>query len=149
MKSANFQTFSQHSSPQNNLERLDSLRSEISEAGLSGFFVPHSDVYKSNSITPRDERLAWLTGFTGSAGFCIVLMKTAGIFVDSRYTVQAKLQTDPVFEKLDWPNVNLEDWLKRHAHDGEKIGFDPWLHTLAEIDEMSQALHKSRIELVP
>ena len=149
MKSANFQTFSQHSSSQDSLKRLDSLRSEISEAGLTGFLVPHSDVYNSNSITPKDERLAWLTGFTGSAGFCIVLMKTAGIFVDSRYTVQAKLQTDPVFEKLDWPNVNLGDWLERHAYDGEKIGFDPWLHTLAEIDEMSQALYKSRIELVP
>ncbi len=149
MKTARFQSFFQHSSPEKGQERLAFLRSEIYKEGLEGFIIPHSDVYQSEYVAPRDERLAWLTGFNGSAGFCVALMKNAGIFVDSRYTVQVKAQTDPVFDKLKWPDVTLEDWLKIHVRDGQKIGFDPWLHTLADIKKSREALRISGIKLTP
>jgi Xaa-Pro aminopeptidase len=92
MKSSKFQSFEEQSSPEQGPMRLTALRKELKSQGLAGFLIPRTDMYQGENVAPADERLAWLTGFTGSAGFCVALLKTAGVFVDGRYRVQVKNQ---------------------------------------------------------
>src|ERR1700726_313598 len=77
--------------------RVAALRAEIARRGLDGFIVPHADRYQNEYVPPSEQRLAWLTGFTGSAGAAIVTADRAALFVDGRYTIQARAQTDPLF----------------------------------------------------
>ena len=75
-------------------ERLGRLRRELSARGLDGFVVPRADEHQGEYVPPRGQRLAWLTGFNGSAGLAVVLRKRAALFVDGRYTLQAAQQVD-------------------------------------------------------
>ena len=97
---------------------------------------------------PSDERLAWLTGFTGSAGFCAVLPDVAGVFVDGRYRVQIRRQVAAEFTPVDWPETKLADWLSQRLGRGDRVGFDPWLHTVGEIEALRKALTAKGIETV-
>jgi Xaa-Pro aminopeptidase len=132
MKTAHFQSFIDDSEPDAGPARLTALRKAISGAQLNGFLVPRSDVHQGEYVAKRDERLAWLTGFTGSAGFCAVLPDVAGVFVDGRYRVQVKVQTNAIFTPVDWPETSLPTWLQKNLQTGT-IGFDPWLHSWGEI----------------
>ena len=147
MKIAKFQSFEQASSPQKGPSRLAALRAEMELEKLDGFIVPRSDMYQGEYVSPKDERLAWLTGFTGSAGFCVALKKNAAVFVDNRYTVQVKAQTLEAFTAVDWPQKTLEAWLIDNAEEGAKIGFDPWLHTLDAIEKAQIAVSPFGITL--
>lgn len=143
-----FQSFDDFSEGEKGPQRLAALRKRLSELGFQGWLAPRADAHQGESIAPSDERLAWLTGFTGSAGFCAVLEDRAALFVDGRYTIQAPQQvaTD-VFEVVSTPETKPEDWLKTHAG-GAKIGFDPWLHTPAEIERMETALADTGATLI-
>ncbi len=144
-----FQSFEETSNPAAGPARLAALRGAIRGAGLDGFLVPRADAFQGEYVAPRDARLAWLTGFTGSAGFCAALLGRAGVFVDGRYRVQVHAQVDgAVYEPVDWPEVKLADWLRDALADGGRVGFDPWLHTLAEIETLRAALDGSGIEMV-
>jgi len=113
-------------------ERLASLRSELDRQGFDGFIVPRADAHQGENVPARDERLRWLTGFTGSAGLCIVLRDKAGMFIDGRYTLQAQEQLDlDAFSPVQIEDQKPEDWLADHAGDAV-IGFDPWLLTEAQ-----------------
>jgi Xaa-Pro aminopeptidase len=145
-----FQDFEVKTRPQDGPPRLAALRRVLAEAGLTGFLVPRADRFQGEYVAPCDERLAWLTGFTGSAGFAVVLPEVAGVFVDGRYRVQVKAQTDgDVFTPVDWPETKLADWLIARLPQGGTIGFDPWLHTVAEIDRLEAVLSKRKIALRP
>lgn len=145
-----FQTYDVTSRPEQGPPRLARLRAEIAAAGLDGFLVPRADVHQGEYVAPRDARLEWLTGFTGSAGFCAVLPGIAGVFIDGRYRVQVRAQVDlGAFTPVPWPETGLGDWLKAQAAPGARIGFDPWLHTRAEIDKIAAALEGTGITLVP
>ena len=99
----------------------------MQRAGLDGFIVPRADEHLSEYVPPCAERLAWLTGFTGSAGLAIVLHDQAAVFTDGRYTLQLAAQTDPaLFERCHIIEQPPPDWLKAAAP-GERIGYDPWL----------------------
>lgn len=148
MAEALYQSFEDQSDPDQGPERLNKLRQEIAARDLSGYIVPRADVHQGEYVAARDERLAWLTGFTGSAGFCAVLPTCAGVFVDGRYRVQVKTQVRDVFTPIDWPDVKVPDWLRSNVTEGT-IGFDPWLHTLSEIEGYSKALDSSGITLSP
>jgi len=148
-KIAKFQSFEEQSSPKYGPKRLTSLRRELKSLGLAGFLIPRSDMYQGEIVAPVDERLSWLTGFTGSAGFCVVLMKKAGVFVDGRYRVQVKNQTNKVFTPVDWPETTLVSWLSNNMSFGESIGFDPWLHSLSEIEKTQNELADLGIKLRP
>jgi Xaa-Pro aminopeptidase len=89
-----YQIFDDVSSPAASGERVKALQRELKSRRLKGFLVPHSDEHQDEFLAPPAERLAWLTGFTGSAGIAIVLEKAAALFVDGRYVLQAKAQTD-------------------------------------------------------
>ena len=117
--------------------------------GLAGFIVPRSDVHQGEYVAARDERLQWLTGFTGSAGFCIVLPDVAGVFIDGRYRTQVKAQVDlSVYTPVHWPEVKPGDWVKEKLVAG-RVGFDPWLHTADEVERLKTALEGTGVTLEP
>ncbi|MEI4232282.1 aminopeptidase P family protein [Roseovarius sp. D22-M7] len=145
-----FQSFSETARPEQGPPRLAKLREAMAEAGLAGFLVPRADAHQGEYVAACDARLAWLTGFTGSAGFCAVLVEAAGIFVDSRYRVQVKAQVDcDHFTPVDWPETRLGTWLAAHLPAGGTVGFDPWLYTPEQIETVRADLYKSAIRLVP
>jgi Xaa-Pro aminopeptidase len=134
-----FQTFDVTSKPEQAAPRITALRTAMRDAGLDAFIIPRSDAHQGEYVAPCDERLAWLTGFTGSAGFAVVTQTRAALFTDGRYTVQVRAQCDPdVFDYVDWPETRLGAWIAQT--DATKIGFDPWLHTETEIAALREAL---------
>ncbi|RNF35822.1 aminopeptidase P family protein [Paracoccus methylarcula] len=117
--------------------------------GLDAFIVPRADAHQGEYVAEADARLAWLTGFTGSAGFAIVTADQAGVFIDGRYRVQVKSQIDlSHFTPVPWPETKPSDWLRDALPSGGKAGFDPWLHTRKEIEAMGKGLADSGIELI-
>ncbi len=112
--------------------RLNALREELKRRGLDGFVVPISDEHMSEYVGDYAQRLAWLTGFGGSAGFAAVTLTHAAIFVDGRYTVQVREQVDGnLFEYRSVPADTLAGWLGEVCESGATIAYDPWLHTYA------------------
>lgn len=144
-----FQSFDSKSSPEIHPPRLADLRRELARRDLDGFMVPRADAHQGEYVAPRDARLAWLTGFTGSAGFCIVTPDQAGVFVDGRYRVQVKSEVDLAhFTPVNWPETKPAIWLAEALPEGGRIGYDPWLHTRREITELEKALAGSGIALI-
>jgi Xaa-Pro aminopeptidase len=142
-----FQTFDVSSRPEQGPPRLAALRQEMALAGVDALLVPRSDAYQGEYVAPSDERLAWLTGFTGSAGFCVVTPTVAGVFIDGRYRVQVRTQLADVFTPVHWPEVKLADWLIDHLPEGSVVGFDPWLHSVDEIEGLVTKLSRKHISL--
>ncbi|MCW1919790.1 aminopeptidase P family protein [Rhodobacter sp. KR11] len=142
-----FQTFDSHASPDQGPGRLALLRAQLMREGLSGFLVPRADVHQGEYVTARDERLQWLTGFTGSAGFAVVLPDVAGVFIDGRYRTQVKGQVDlGAYTPVPWPEVKAGEWLREKLAAGV-VGFDPWLHTADEVARIEAALAGSGVTL--
>lgn len=144
-----FQTFEVSSRPEDGPPRLAALRAEMRAEGLDGFLVPRADAHQGENVAARDERLAWLTSFTGSAGFCVVLLDRAGVFIDGRYRVQVKSEVSlDHFTPVHWPEVELADWLRDALAAGGKVGFDAWLHTAEAIEKLQEDLAGSGIEIL-
>ncbi len=130
--------------------RLDGLRKELNRRGLDGFVVPISDEHMSEYVGAYAQRLAWLTGFGGSAGSAAVLMDRAAMFVDGRYTLQVRDQVDAaLYEYQSVPATSIAQWLADNAPQGAKIGFDPWLHGKPWVDLCNAALADKGAMLVP
>ncbi|MBN8994529.1 MAG: aminopeptidase P family protein [Rhizobiales bacterium] len=129
--------------------KLQRLRESLAREGLAGFLVPHGDEHQSEYPPPSSERLAWLTGFTGSAGFAIVLADKAAIFVDGRYTLQAAAQVDPAFAREHLIENPPSRWLASNVKTGDRIGYDPWLLTIADVRRFTEAAAAAGAELVP
>jgi len=129
--------------------RLDMLRKELARRGLDGFVIPISDEHMSEYVGDYAKRLAWLTGFGGSAGTAVVLKDKAAIFVDGRYTVQVREQVDEkLFEYQSVPQTSPAEWLAANAPEGAKVGFDPWLHSRGWADAAAKALASRHGELI-
>src|SRR6476659_3882059 len=140
-----FQSFEEISSPGAVPERVRALRRE-----LKGFLVPHSDEHQDEFLPPAAERLLWLTGFSGSVVVAIVLEHAAALFVDGRYTLQARAQTDiSLFDVLQTPEAKASKWLAAALPKGGIIGYDPNLHTIKEIERLTKSLSKVGIRLQP
>ncbi|MBW7055473.1 aminopeptidase P family protein [Paracoccus bogoriensis] len=117
--------------------------------GLDGVIVPRADAHQGEYVADADARLAWLTGFTGSAGFAVVLADRAGVFIDGRYRVQVRDQIDlRHFAPVNWPETCLSDWLSEGLPQGGRVGFDPWLHSRRDIEALEKALHGTAIALI-
>ena len=149
MFEALFQTFEEPESGVALTARLSAFREELARRNLTGFVVPRADQQQNEYVAPSEERLAWLTGFTGSAGQAIVLSQAAAVFVDGRYTLQAAKQVDGkawCVEPLADPPP--ESWLAKHLKAGDRLGFDPWLHTSAAAERLAAACGRAGAELV-
>lgn len=131
-------------------ERLDLLRGELARRDLDGFIQPRADEHQGEFVAPASERLAWLSGFTGSAGLAVVLRERAALFVDGRYTLQAAAQVDPASVAVV-PLIDRtpEIWLAENAAKGARIGYDPWLMTQSQITRLREALAAANVVPVP
>jgi Xaa-Pro aminopeptidase len=129
--------------------RVAALRAELERQSLDGFIVPRNDEHNGEYVPRGAERLAWLTGFTGSAGIAAVLADRAAIFVDGRYTLQVQDQSDgDIFDFRHVSNEPLAEWLKDHAAADQQIGYDPWLHTSDAIKRLDDGLAQAGATLV-
>lgn len=129
--------------------RLDALRAELAARGLDGFVVPRADEFQGEYVPPSAQRLAWLTGFTGSAGTAMVLSAQAAIFVDGRYTLQVRQEVDGGrFELLHLADITPSQWLAERLGTGQRLGFDPWLHTADQVEALGKAAEKAGAVLV-
>lgn len=144
-----FQTFEDPAGGDNHAARLADLRARMRELDLDAFIIPRADAHQGEYVADADARLAWLTGFTGSAGFAIVTADQAGVFIDGRYRVQVKSQVDSAhFTPVHWPETRPSDWLTQALPAGGRAGFDPWLHTRKEIRALKAGLDGSGIGLI-
>ncbi len=122
-------------------DRLSALRAQLKSDNLDGFVVPICDEHMSEYVGAYAQRLAWLTGFGGSAGTAVVLPAEAAIFTDGRYTLQVREQVDGShWQYVGVPESSTAEWLNAHAPKGGRIGYDPWLHTKGWVDAATKAL---------
>ncbi|HMI41633.1 MAG TPA: aminopeptidase P family protein [Sphingomicrobium sp.] len=130
-------------------DRLAALRAQLAADRLDGFVVPLTDEHMSEYVGSYAQRLQWLTGFEGSAGSAVVLPEEAAIFVDGRYTLQVRSQVSADhWSYQSVPETSIADWLKEHAADGARIGYDPWLHSRDWVKKATEALAAKGAELV-
>lgn len=129
--------------------RLGALRAQLTSAKLDGFIVPHADEHQNEFLPPRAERLAWLTGFTGSAGMAVVLADEAAVFVDGRYTLQVRAQVDgDLYSYHHLINEPVTKWLEQNLSKGVRLGYDPWLHGMRGVERLRKACDKAGADLV-
>ncbi|NVJ97987.1 MAG: aminopeptidase P family protein [Alphaproteobacteria bacterium] len=129
---------------------LNALRAIMEKEGVHAFLVPLQDVHQGEYIAERDKRLKWLTGFTGSAGMAIARTNDAAIFVDGRYTVQVAREVDlETFSHQHLHDHPPAKWLGENARAGDRIAYDPWLHTSAQVDAIEAAIASTGATLVP
>src|SRR5450432_3921050 len=149
MFEAHFQTFEEPEGGVALTARLAAFREELARRKLTGFVIPRADQQQNEYVAPSEERLAWLTGFTGSAGMAMVLTQAAAVFVDGRYTLQAAKQVDAKAWSVEpLADPPPESWLSRHLTPGDRLGFDPWLHTSAAAERLAAACARAGAELV-
>jgi Xaa-Pro aminopeptidase len=148
-KNSPFQTYDDRSDAATVAPRLAALRAELVRRGLDGFVVPHADEHQGEYLPASAERLAWLTSFTGSAGAAVVLKDKAAVFVDGRYTLQVRAQTDTsLFEPRDLVAEGPQGWIPDHLPQGAKLGFDPWLTTANGVAGLRQAAERAGGSLI-
>ena len=146
---AQFQTFDIRTTPQTVAARLKALRAAMAAAGIDAFLVPRTDAHRGESVPESEARLAYVTSFTGSAGIAVVGMKKAGLFVDSRYTLQAPAQTDTRHVTVvEISQGGISPRILEFVPKGGRIGYDPWLHTPSEIEDLEAKL-KGHATLAP
>ncbi|MBV9754726.1 MAG: aminopeptidase P family N-terminal domain-containing protein, partial [Hyphomicrobiales bacterium] len=144
-----FQSFAQSSERAQGPGRLAALRQVLKEKGIDGFLVPKADAHQSEYVPKSEERFAWLTGFTGSAGLCVVLPEIAAVFVDGRYTLQVRDEIDQAaFTPVSTVETSVEDWLAEHAPKSAVIGFDPAFHTPDAVERLAKAVARAQARLV-
>jgi Xaa-Pro aminopeptidase len=150
MFEAKFQTFDDPASAAASKPRMAALRAALARHKLTGFLVPHADRHQSEYLPASEERLAWLTGFTGSAGTAIVLTNKAALFVDGRYTLQAHEQADTaLFEIVHLVETPPHQWIEHTLKPGDTLGFDPWLHTVESTEKLARACANAGAKLIP
>ncbi|MBL8589091.1 MAG: aminopeptidase P family protein [Methylobacteriaceae bacterium] len=143
------QSFAVVSDPATVAPRLAALRAELKRRGLDGFVAPRADEHQNEYVQKSAERLAWLTGFTGSAGLAVALADKAALFVDGRYTLQAKEQTDAAaFAIVHLIETPPERWLEANAAKGARIGYDPWLMTRDQVARLAKGAQAAGASLV-
>lgn len=145
-----FQTYDDPGGPALGRKHLPQLRKALKAAGLDGFIIPHEDEWQNEYVPPAYDRLAWATGFTGSAGAAVVLTDEAAVFVDGRYTLQVRAQVDEkLFAYRDLVDGGVPAYLRERAPKGAKIGYDPKLHSPDSLDRIQAAADAAGAILVP
>jgi Xaa-Pro aminopeptidase len=149
MFEARFQSFEDKAERAASAPRVAALRTELARRGLTGFIVPRSDRHQNEYVPASEQRLAWLTGFAGSAGVAIVLMERALLFVDGRYTLQAREQVDTSLFAIEHLVETPPDrWIEENLAIGDRLGYDPWLHTVEGAERLGKACATAGATLV-
>jgi Xaa-Pro aminopeptidase len=149
MFEARFQSFDDAPEGTASAPRVKALRTELARRGLTGFVVPRADRHQNEYVPAADERLAWLTGFTGSAGAAVVLMDRAALFVDGRYTLQVRQQADTTLFAIEHLVENPpHQWLEKNLTPQDRLGYDPWLHTIESAERLAKACAAAGATLV-
>jgi len=131
-------------------ERLALLRAELARRGMHGFLVPRADEHQGEYVPLCAQRLAWLTGFTGSAGLAVVLPEAAAVFVDGRYTLQAQAEVDAdLYVRCHLTEQPASEWIARTLRPGEVLAYDPRLHTIGEVERYRAAAETAGGSLAP
>ncbi len=131
-------------------ERLMRLRAELARRSVHGFLIPRADEHQGEYVPACAQRLSWLTGFTGSAGLAVVLIDSAALFVDGRYTLQAATEVDTaLYQQQHLVDQPAAGWVASHLHRDQVLGYDPKLHTPGEVDRLRQATEKAGGRLAP
>ena len=150
MPGARFQTFDDDADPTAVAPRLIALRAELARQNLTGFILPRADRHQNEYVPPSEGHLAWLTGFTGSAGVAIVLADRAVLLVDGRYTLQARDQVDQdLFAIENITEKTPEAWIEANLSAGATLAYDPWLHTVSAAEKLAKACEAAGGKLVP
>ncbi|MGL4490083.1 MAG: aminopeptidase P family N-terminal domain-containing protein, partial [Rhizobiaceae bacterium] len=145
-----FQTYENTANGADASARVSALRALFETHDIDGFLVPRVDEHQGEYVASCSERLAWLTGFTGSWGIALILKESAHVFVDGRYTVQAANQLDgSIFKVEDLVGNPPSTYIPANLSQGSRIGFDPWLHTISEVKTLRKALENIGGSLVP
>src|SRR5919108_5607400 len=140
MFEAHFQSFDDDTEHAASGPRVAALRTELARRGLTGFIVPRSDRHQNEYVPSCEQRLAWLTGFTGSAGVAIVLRHRAVLFVDGRYTLQVRDQVDTsIFTIEHLVETPPDKWIEQNLTSSDRLAYDPWLHTAEGAERLSKA----------
>ena len=149
MFEARFQSFDDAPEGAAGPARVQALRAELARRGLTGFIVPRADRHQNEYVPAADERLAWLTGFTGSAGVAVVLKERAALFVDGRYTLQVRRQIDQSLFAIEHLGDNPPpQWLEKNLTAEDRLGYDPWLHTVDNVERLAKACAANGATLV-
>lgn len=144
-----YQSFEVQADPSQGRERVAALRGELARLRLDGFLVPRADEHQDEYVPACEERLAWLSGFTGSAGLAIVLKDRAAIFVDGRYSLAVREQVDlKIFTLAGLTETSPQEWLEANLQPGMRLGYDPWLHTPQQLERLAKATQAACAELV-
>jgi Xaa-Pro aminopeptidase len=145
-----FQTYDDPGGPALGRKHLPRLRKALKAAGLDGFIVPHEDEWQNEYVPAAYDRLAWTTGFTGSAGAAVVLADEAAVFVDGRYTLQVRAQVDgDLFAYRDLVDGGVPAFIRERGQKGARIGYDPKLHSPDSLDRLRTAADAAGVMLVP
>src|SRR6266542_2100141 len=140
MFEAKFQTFDDPPAATASAPRVAALRTELARRGLTGFIVPRADRHQNEYVPACAERVAWLTGFSGSAGVAVVLAERAALFVDGRYTLQVRDRVDTsLFEIVHVVETPPDQWLQKTLTAADRLGYDPWLHTAEGAEKLAKA----------
>jgi Xaa-Pro aminopeptidase len=135
--------------PSISFERLKNLRTEMQQSQVNVFMIPRSDEHQGEYVSAYAERLAWLTGFNGSAGSAVIMKNKAALFVDGRYILQAQTQVDTEYIEIKpLAETTPSDWLRGELKGGERVAYDPWLHTESEIEQYKKACASVGAQLV-
>ena len=144
------QTFDESTDPSFGPKHVPLIRKAMAEQGLDGFVAPHEDEHQNEYLPAANDRLAWATGFTGSAGAAVILKDKAAIFVDGRYTLQVRDQVDPAtFEIRDLVEGGVPAYLETATARGQVIGYDPRLHSPDALDRLKAAAARAGAVLRP
>ncbi len=150
MFEAHFQSFEDNAERAASGPRVAALRTELARRGLTGFIVPRSDRHQNEYVPACEQRLAWLSGFTGSAGVAIVLMHRAVLFVDGRYTLQVRDQVDTsIFAIEHLIEMPPDRWIGENLTADDRLGYDPWLHTVEAVERLDKACAAVGAKLIP
>ncbi len=144
------QTFDEQADPSFGRQHLPLIRAEMQRQGLDALVIPHEDEHQNEYLPAANERLAWATGFTGSAGAAVILKDAAAVFVDGRYTLQVKKQVDPtLFEAWDLVEGGVPKFIEERTAAGQVIGYDPRLHSADALGHLRNAAARTGAVLKP
>src|ERR1700761_7406648 len=150
MFEAHFQSFDNEAARGDTAPRVAALRAELARRGLDGFIVPRADRYQNEYVPPCAARLAFISGFSGSAGLALVLADRAALFVDGRYQLQVKDEVDSaIFTIEHLIEQPPPAWIEAHLKAGQKLGYSPWLHTVDGAERLAKACAAAGARLVP